>query len=77
MGYSVSTRVIVQRPRRDEYSFDCCPYGCPCGLLIAGENKKTLKLSRTITDLDGAEEIRTEHVTEAIQYRNLDRNLWT
>ena len=37
---------------------------------------KVLKVARTIADLDGAEEIRTEHVTEAIQYRSLDRNLW-
>ena len=44
--------------------------------LSARAYNKILKLSRTIADLDGADEIRTEHVTEAIQYRSLDRNLW-
>ena len=44
--------------------------------LSARAYNKILKLSRTIADLDGAKEIRTEHVTEAIQYRSLDRNLW-
>ena len=44
--------------------------------LSARAYNKILKLSRTIADLDGAEETRTEHVTEAIQYRSLDRNLW-
>ena len=44
--------------------------------LSARAYKKILKLSRTIADLDGAEKIRTEHVTETIQYRSLDPNLW-
>ena len=37
---------------------------------------KVLKVARTIADLDGSELIEPHHVSEAIHYRALDRNIW-
>jgi len=73
----MNARELKQYCRLDPGTLDLLKFAMADLNLSARAFDRVLKVSRTIADLAGLESIAAEHVSEAIQYRSLDRQLWT
>lgn len=73
----MSTRHLEKYGQLDERSATVLKTAMIKMGLSARAYDRILKVSRTIADLDGSESIQLPHITEAIQYRSLDRENWS
>ncbi len=72
----MSTRMVRKICRLDESGAALLKKAITSLGLSARAYDRILKVARTIADLGFSETIQPEHVAEAIQYRNLDRQGW-
>lgn len=72
----MSSKLIRDYCKLDEASLKLLKTAMERLNLSARAYDRILKVSRTIADLDAAENINSSHISEAIQYRSLDREGW-
>lgn len=73
----MGSRELKQFCQLDEATKELLKFAMTDLNLSARAYDRILKVARTVADLAGSETILSEHVSEAIQYRSLDRQLWT
>jgi len=66
-------RHIKKHCKIDESSADLLESAIDKLGLSARAYNRILKIARTIADLEGKPDIQVDHISEAVQYRNLDR----
>ncbi|MGN0036449.1 MAG: YifB family Mg chelatase-like AAA ATPase [Bacteroidaceae bacterium] len=72
----MTSRLIGEYARLDETGLALLKNAMNRLNLSARAYDRILKVSRTIADLDGSEQIQSHHLAEAVGYRNLDREDW-
>jgi len=72
----MTERMIHQYAEPDKDSLDMLRLAMERLSLSARAYNRILKVARTIADLDKSEKVLSQHISEAIGYRNLDRGDW-
>jgi magnesium chelatase family protein len=72
----MSERMLHQFAEPDEAGINMLRLAMEKFSLSARAYNRILKVARTIADLDASEHVLTQHLAEAISYRNLDRGDW-
>lgn len=73
----MGTRELKAHCALDEATLELLKFAMADMKLSARAYDRILKVARTIADLAGADAIASDHISEAIQFRSLDRQLWT
>jgi magnesium chelatase family protein len=73
----MGSRELKQYCTLDESTLELLKFAMGDLNLSARAYDRVLKVARTIADLAGTEKIVGDHISEAIQYRSLDRQLWS
>ena len=73
----MGSRELKQYCALDEATMDMLRLAMTDNNLSARAYDRILKVARTIADLAGLDTLTADHVGEAIQYRSLDRQIWT
>ncbi len=72
----IGSRELEQFCELDDASFNLIKMAMEKLNLSARAYDRILKVARTIADLEESENILSHHISEAIQYRSLDREFW-
>ena len=72
----MTERMLHQFAEPDVASLDMLRMAMERLKLSARAYGRILKVARTIADLEGSEKVLSQHIAEAIGYRNLDRSDW-